>query len=262
MKNILKKVLPKSAFNFLKKINYFLHLDEYHLLQKSKVTYAQDLLYTFHNADFMKDKLFLDSYALGKATGSNLLHEDIHWRIHVLCWAAYHAKHLEGDFVDCGVNTGVFSRAIINYIDFNKTGKKYYLLDTFEGLDKQFSSVDELKRNSLMGYKHEGSVYEQVKATFKDFNVEIIKGAVPATLPLVKSDKICFLSIDMNCVKPEVDALEFFWDKMVSGGVILLDDYGYANSTNDQKMAHDAFAERKGVKILTMPTCQGLLIKP
>ena len=68
--------------------------------------------------------------------------------------------------------------------------------------------------------------------------------------------------MDMNCVKPEFDALNFFWDKMVSGGIIILDDYGYANSTNDQKAIHDKFANSKGVKILSLPTCQGLLIKP
>lgn len=66
----------------------------------------------------------------------------------------------------------------------------------------------------------------------------------------------------MNCVAPEVAALEYFWDKMVSGGVIIFDDYGYANSTNDQKFAHDKFARSKNVEILTLPTCQGLLIKP
>jgi hypothetical protein len=49
---------------------------------------------------------------------------------------------------------------------------------------------------------------------------------------------------------------------MVKGGVIILDDYGYANSHNDQKIAHDEFANSKGVQILTLPTCQGLLIKP
>ena len=49
---------------------------------------------------------------------------------------------------------------------------------------------------------------------------------------------------------------------MVKGGVIVLDDYGYANATNEQKVAHDLFAKSKKVEILSLPTCQGLLIKP
>lgn len=240
--------------------------NEYLLLPKQGLTYSNDLLYTYHNADFLKDHHFVESYNLGKQTdGGRLLKGyDIQWRIHILCWAAFHAKHLDGDFVDCGVHTGIFSRAIIHFIHFEQTGKKYYLLDTFKGMDPKYSNESELERHKLIGYDSEDEdiLYNQVKETFKNFNVEIIKGSVPETLTLVKSEKICFLSIDMNCVEPEFKALEYFWDKMVSGGIIILDDYGYANSTNDQKEAHDQFAKSKGVMVLTLPTCQGLIVKP
>jgi O-methyltransferase len=247
-------------------VNNSVNLSDYFLLPKSQVTYSNDLLYTFHNADFLKDPLFAESYELGKNTdGGTLLKDyDIQWRIHVLCWAARHAMHLDGDFVDCGVHTGIFARAVVNYVNFEKSDKKYYLLDTFSGLDAKYSNDVELKRNNLMGYDQEDSnaLYQQVANTFKNFNVKIIKGAVPETLPEVDSDKICYLSVDMNCIAPEIAALEYFWDKMVSGGMIVLDDYGYANSTNDQKKAHDAFAASKNIQILTLPTCQGLIVKP
>ena len=124
-----------------------LNADNFHILPKSEITYSYDLLYTYHNCDFMKDPHFMESYRLGRATDVNetvLKNYDIYWRIHVLCWAATHAKKLNGDFVDCGVNTGIFSRAIINYIDFNSTGKTYYLLDTFSGLDARYSTEEEL----------------------------------------------------------------------------------------------------------------------
>ncbi|KKQ33954.1 MAG: hypothetical protein US50_C0067G0002 [Candidatus Nomurabacteria bacterium GW2011_GWB1_37_5] len=247
--------------------HYEIHLalhQNYYLLPKSKVTYAHDLLYTFHNADFLKDPLFIESYRLGKQTDEDVLlsNYDIEWRIHVLCWAAKHASHLEGDFVDCGVHTGIFARSVMHFIDFQKTNKKYYLLDTFSGLSEKYSSPEELKRNKKMDYDKRGDIYNKVKETFKNFNVKIIKGTVPETLEQVESQKICYLSLDMNCVKPEQDALNFFWDRMVSGGIIILDDYGYANSTNDQKRAHDDFAKSKGVMVLTLPTCQGIILKP
>jgi hypothetical protein len=66
----------------------------------------------------------------------------------------------------------------------------------------------------------------------------------------------------MKCVQPEIEALEFFWNKMAPGGIIILDDYGYANKFHHQKAAHDLFAKSKGVQILSLPTCQGVLIKP
>ena len=80
-------------------------------------------------------------------------------------------------------------------------------------------------------------------------------------MPLVPSTKIAYISIDMNCVQPEIAALEYFWPKMVTGGVVVHDDYGMSAFIN-QKIALDAFAESRGVKVLTMPTGQGLLFKP
>lgn len=263
----LNKAFKVFDYEIRKRNNALSLIDEseFLVLPRKNLTYTNDLLFTYHNADFLKDPHFIESYRLGKLTDKNgvlLKNYDIEWRIHVLCWAAFHALKLEGDFVDCGVNTGIFSRAIIHFTDFNRTGKKYYLLDTFAGMDPLYSTQIEMHRHSVIGYEKQNELYEDVKQTFKDFNVEIIKGAVPETLPMVKSEKICFLSVDMNCVEPEVRALEFFWDKMVSGGMILLDDYGYANSTKDQKEAHDKFARSKGVMILTLPTCQGLIVKP
>ena len=64
----------------------------------------------------------------------------------------------------------------------------------------------------------------------------------------------------MNSVKPEMSALEYFWQKIVSGGIIVLDDYGYPGCI-EQKNAHDAFARAKGTMILSLPTSQGLIVK-
>ncbi|PQJ10750.1 hypothetical protein CJD36_012325 [Flavipsychrobacter stenotrophus] len=273
---MLKKVFQKLA-NMLGYEVYKMHpkgtdagnfvnvdLDKFHVLPKADVTYAYDLLYTQHNCDFMTDPKFIESYNLGKATDVNqtvLKNYDIYWRIHVLCWAANYAKNLPGDFVDCGVNTGIFSRAVINYINFNATGKTYYLLDTFSGLDPTYSSEAEMAQELNQKYtKYKDTLYDQVKDTFKNFNVNIIKGAVPETLTQVKAQQVAYLSVDMNCVQPEADTLNYFWDKMAPGGIIILDDYG--NVTNEQKKAHDEFARSKGVEVLSLPTCQGIIIKP
>lgn len=239
-------------------------LGKYLLIPKEKLTYSNDLLYTYHNADFINEKRFKKAYQLGKATDKNfrLKNYDIEWRVHVVCWAAKHASNLEGDFVECGVHTGIYARAIIDYINFQKTKKKFYLLDTFKGLDSKYSTAKEMTRNQKMGYEERGDIYKEVAKTFKNFNVDIIQGPVPETLSKVKAKKISFLSIDMNSVKPESESLKYFWPKLVKGGIIVLDDYGYANSTNDQKKAHDKFANQNGVEVLSLPTCQGIIIKP
>lgn len=46
-----------------------------------------------------------------------------------------------------------------------------------------------------------------------------------------------------------------------STAAVLLDDYGHSGH-EEQKRAFDGFALSKDVKILTLPTGQGLIIKP
>jgi hypothetical protein len=100
-----------------------------------------------------------------------------------------------------------------------------------------------------------------VKTIFKGMPAQIIKGTVPETLPECTAEKICYLSIDMNCAGPEIAAANYFWDKLVAGAVIVLDDYGFMGHEEQQK-AFDAFAKEKKVQILQLPTGQGIIFKP
>jgi O-methyltransferase len=89
----------------------------------------------------------------------------------------------------------------------------------------------------------------------------IVRGKVPETFVGVDIEKVAYLSIDMNIAKPEVAAMEFLWDKLVKGAVVIFDDYGWAHC-GEQYEALNAFARSRGVQIATLPTGQGLLIKP
>jgi hypothetical protein len=225
------------------------------------LTYNQDGLATVINCDFLNDARFQEAYRLGEQTGS-WKDAKIHWRIHVLCWAADKASRLEGDFVECGVNRGGFSRAVMHFVDFPRLGKTFYLLDTFRGLEDRLVSDAERKRGIGIGkwFQYE-ECYEEVCRTFEGLPVVIIRGVIPDTLPQVKAAKVCYLSIDMNCVAPEIAAAEYFWDKLVPGAVIVLDDYGW-EAHYEQKVAFDRFAAQQGVMVLALPTGQGLILKP
>jgi len=224
------------------------------------VLYQADGIITSNNCDFINEPRFAKAYAAAAATkpweGFNMP-----WRVYIVCWLADKVKDLAGDFVECGVNTGAYSRAVIDYIDFPKYNKTFYLLDTYEGLVA--SQITEKEYNAGVGsYLHNyKNVYEQVVQTFRPFNVKIIKGAVPGTLAQCDAKQICYLSIDMNVKEPEIAAAHFFWDKITSGGVIILDDYGFPKHI-EQKKAFDEFSKEKGVSILSLPTGQGIIFKP
>jgi len=228
---------------------------------KYPFTYNTDGLATCNNCDFIHEPKFAHAYQAAKDTnpweGFTL-----QWRMHIVCYFANLVKHLEGDFVECGVNTGAYSRAVIDYIDFNSNNKTFYLLDTYEGLVESQISEEEKKDNAITQYlTHYKNVYQEVVRTFAPFNVKIIRGAVPDTLPECTAEKIAYLSIDMNCVAPEIAAANYFWDKIVKGGVIILDDYGFPMHIN-QKIAFDKFAKERRIEILCLPTGQGIMFKP
>src|SRR5438105_4140462 len=101
------------------------------------------------NLGFLKDERYLAAYRRGINSGHRfnegcgLDNLGIEWRVYVCCWAAMHAKNLPGDFVECGVNTGIMSLAVCDYIDFNSTSKNFWLFDTFEGIPQSQMSGKE-----------------------------------------------------------------------------------------------------------------------
>ncbi|MBX7190661.1 MAG: TylF/MycF family methyltransferase [Sandaracinaceae bacterium] len=224
------------------------------------LTFAEDGLATQHSTAFLEDPRFVRAYAAGKATGS-WGGADIHWRAQVACWAGAHAARLEGDFVECGVNRGGLARAIIEFVGAEAfRSRRFYLLDTFHGLvEAQISDEDRAMGRREGGYEE---CYDAVVDTFRPFPfVEVVRGTVPDTLPRVTSERISFLSIDMNCVPPEIAAAEAFWPRLVRGAVVLLDDYNFVEH-QPQRVAFDAFARARDVVVLPMPTGQGILLKP
>ncbi len=233
-------------------------------------TYKADGLMVWNkDTTFLQDKDFMDAYNLGMNSGHKIGREkgstkniNIEWRIQVCCWAGWHAKHLSGHFVECGTNTGIMSLAICKYIDFNALNKDFYLFDTFSGIpDHQISPQESILNRQAENEMYE-ECYELTKNNFSIFpRAKLVKGEIPHTLKEVEIGEVCYLMLDMNIAFPEVAALDFFWEKLVPGAVVLFDDYGWL-AYGEQKASHDNFAKRYGVKILTLPTGQGLLLKP
>jgi hypothetical protein len=239
-----------------------IELSGYAALRINRGAYNQDGLYSIHNHDFMREPRFVEAYNRGVAAAG----EDYewHWRVHVGLWAARTACRLPGDFVECGVNRGFLSSAIMADLDWDTRGRTFYLMDTFSGIEPRFLSDEERRRGASERNK-DGFYTHSVESVARNFaqwrNVKIIAGAIPDTLDVVDAGQIAYLHIDMNCAPPEVAALGHFWDRLVPGALVLLDDYAYKNF-EPQKQAMDVFAAEKGVHILSLPTGQGLLLKP
>jgi hypothetical protein len=107
-----------------------------------RITYSMMGLITNKNCDFMRDRRFVEGFSAGMK--QQYVPEFGGWNIHVNQWAAFHALQLKGDFVECGVNRGILAMSNMVYLDFQTLkDRKYYLFDTFCGLDEKLSTNDE-----------------------------------------------------------------------------------------------------------------------
>jgi len=230
--------------------------------------YGRDSLAVWNkDVSFLAEPAFVEAYWAGMQSGHRLSPDPsqfdlgIEWRVHVACWAGWHASRLPGSFVECGVYTGIYSLAVCHYIDFNSTGKDFFLFDTFEGIPEEQMSDRERPDRIRENERFYGDFYDLARRNFAPFpRAKLIRGKVPETLGTVPIEEVCYLSLDMNIAAPEAAALEFFWERLVTGAPVVMDDYGWRHYS-EQKQAMDRFASAKGVKVLTLPTGQGLLIK-
>jgi O-methyltransferase len=217
------------------------------------------------NTSWMQEPRFRQAYETGFASGHKFDYDRslrLEWRVHVALWAAGQALHHEGDFVECGVNTGILSLAICRYYDFASQARSFYLFDTYNGIPESQMSASERGQRIRENTAFYEECYELALKNFSPWpNAKPVRGMVPDTLHTVNIEKVAYLSLDMNIAAPERAALEHFWPKLVRGGVIVLDDYGWA-AYAEQKASMDEFAAAHGIQVCCLPTGQGLIVKP
>jgi hypothetical protein len=235
-------------------------------LFKTRDRYARDGLYTVHDDRFRRTPEFQAAYARG-LKASRGVDPQFEWRVHVALWAGAAALRAPGDFVECGVNAGFVSSALMRFLDWRKIPRKFYLIDTFQGpVLEQFCAEEiaagraQIAKEFLAAGAYVTDV-ARVRDNFAEWpNAVVVPGTVPEVLPSLPIETVAFLHIDLNCALPERAALEFFWDRLSPGAIVLLDDYAYFGQQK-QGEAIDSVAKRVGASVLALPTGQGLIIK-
>lgn len=196
----------------------------------------------------MSDKKFMAAFEKNAQTDTE---KGILWRTAVLAWAANNAMRLEGDMVECACYRGTSARIIVDYLDLKESSKNFYLYDLFEESNSAIMKLE----------FHKKGLYEEVVEKFSDVpNAKVCRGFIPNILHEVAPEKISFLHIDLNNAEAEIATLEVLFDRVVPGGVIIFDDYGWIQFAKS-KAAEDAWLEKRGYKVLEMPTGQGMVIK-
>ena len=220
--------------------------------------YSGDEIITKSIMSFMDDDNFRNSYMRMRVAAREVNDPGLHFRVHQILWAVHNCFGLDGDFVECGSGRGMMMSAALESLQgWNDSGKNLYLSDTFEPFGiNPLTGQNDFRFGKRDTYAHS---VEDVKLNFEEWkNVYFIIGKIPETLPLVNSEKIAFLHIDLNHPSAEVDALKFFWPRLVKGGVVMLDDYA---QVQNQNQAMNKLSLELGATILTTGTGQGIMVK-
>lgn len=189
-----------------------------------------------------------------------ILYANIIWRTHTQLWAARHALHVEGDFVEMGVFQGYSAAVVARYLDFAALDKSWYLYDTFEGIAPDQENV--LARNAYLSERYkESGLLAVVQRRFAAYpNVKVVQGRIPEILATVCPEKIAFLHVDMTAAKAEHDGLVAAFDRISVGGVIVFDDYGRIKYRENHQLI-DRYLNPRSHFVLELPTGQGLVIR-
>ena len=210
--------------------------------------FGDNLLTWSRSISFVDDLRFRNAYEDNIQNPSDAA---IAWRRYILACAGYHCVQLEGDFVECGVYRGTGIKTLVDYLGGKSFPKQFYGYDTYE-------------YDTVPGRRSEGQeagFYEGVRQRFDGYpQVRLIRGLIPDSFADGCPDKISYLHIDLNNAESEIATLEALFDRVVPGGIIILDDYEWA-AYRPQKIAEDSWLERRKHHVFPLPTGQGLVIK-
>ncbi len=174
------------------------------------------------------------------------------WRRYLLACAAFHCVQLPGDFVECGVYNGTGIKTVVDYLGGPSFPKTFWGYDTFD-------------YNPVPGHAFDGQepgFFEKVKQRFADYpQVNLVMGLLPDSFASGVPESIAYLHIDLNNAEGELAVLERLFDRVVSGGIVIMDDYEWSGIYRTQKKAEDPWFGARGYRVFPLPTGQGLILK-
>jgi hypothetical protein len=184
----------------------------------------------------------------GSSYGSVLFSPHEAWNIYSI---AHAWRNHGGLYAEVGVYRGA-SAELICHAKLPET--KLLLFDTFAGLPAP-GKLDPRFEEGMFPASE-----EEVRQRLKRFpNWETFKGLFPDTAGPAEDCRFSFVHLDMDLYEGTVAALEFFWPRLLPGGVILSHDYSQCEGV--AKAFEWFFHGRKDYKLVELSVTQVMVIK-
>jgi O-methyltransferase len=185
-----------------------------------------------------------------------------HWNIsYAVRFALKFANTQEFNFIECGVADGISSFFLLSEVDSKKELLGKCSLNLYDSWDTiRFEDLSQSEKTHLKG-RYKELELERTQKNLSKFQTSIVyhKGYIPESLQKNPKapDSICYLHIDLNSSKATLAALEFFYSRLVKGGVILFDDYAGTGYGDTKEVVDEFFSNKLGI-LQKIPTGQAI----
>jgi hypothetical protein len=161
---------------------------------------------------------------------------------------------IEGDVAELGVYKG--NTAMILAAMARRFGTTAWLLDTYEG----FAASDLQGVDADKQMEFADTSLEAVQRRVGKQNVQFVKGYFPATASQIPDDRrFCFVHIDCDLYAPMRSALEYFYDRLVPGGYLLMHDYSSLHWDGAERAVDEFFADKPEC-VISVPDSAGSVV--
>ena len=161
-----------------------------------------------------------------------------------------------GDVAECGVYKGGTAYIMAELIKTVAPERRLYLFDTFDGMPDTDRLRDrhvggEFNLTSLGAVRRYLSVFD---------NVDLVAGFIPDTLLPFEDRRFSFVHIDLDIYQAILAASAFFFERVMPGGFILYDDYGFASCPGARRAVDEFYADKR-LSPIVLPTGQCIVFK-
>ena len=179
---------------------------------------------------------------------------------------------LAGHVAECGCARGL-SFLQMAYLQAGRApawrGEGFMIFDSFEGLsepgaiDHDFTgmAVEEAERvRSMTRPGKFAFTFDDVsQRVWREFPAaRLFKGWIPERFAEVADERFRFVHVDVDLYEPTLASFEFFFPRLVPGGIIATDDYNWPGG----RRAVDEFCAAHGLTAHTTATSQAYLVAP
>jgi hypothetical protein len=185
------------------------------------------------------------------------------WRHYFVYWSALSAaKSTQGNLknlVEMGTCDGLTAFFAMTAMNDLEVKFKFYMYDAWEAMRGDDLFESEKSKVGMYGYLNLNTTIDNLQnfSTSTVFN----KGYIPDSFKEANNpNDLIWLHIDLNAAAPTRASLEFFYEKMLSGGIFLFDDYASHDHLETKQVVDDFFHSRN-VNLIQLPTGQSMVFK-